>query len=55
MVRVKLTPRKNITKFSNKNNASQAARKTAPATGGFKKKNRFRPGTIALWEIRKYQ
>ncbi|MBA0627958.1 hypothetical protein Godav_022753 [Gossypium davidsonii] len=27
----------------------------APATGGVKKPHRFRPGTVALREIRKYQ
>ncbi|CAN6237971.1 unnamed protein product [Urochloa humidicola] len=31
-----------------------AARKTAPATG-VKKPHRYRPGTVALREIRKYQ
>jgi hypothetical protein len=29
-------------------------KKTAPADGGIKKKRRFRPGTVALREIRKY-
>ncbi|KAL5730546.1 5-hydroxytryptamine receptor 2A [Ranunculus cassubicifolius] len=33
----------------------RAARKSAPATGGVKKPHRFRPGTVALREIRKYQ
>ncbi|RLM91578.1 hypothetical protein C2845_PM08G04950 [Panicum miliaceum] len=28
---------------------------SAPATGGVKKPHRFRPGTVALREIRKYQ
>ncbi|CAM0877077.1 unnamed protein product [Alopecurus aequalis] len=32
-----------------------AARKTAPSTGGVKKPRRYRPGTVALREIRKYQ
>ncbi|THU60034.1 hypothetical protein C4D60_Mb07t08370 [Musa balbisiana] len=32
-----------------------AARKSAPTTGGVKKPHRFRPGTVALREIRKYQ
>ena len=31
------------------------ARKSAPATGGCKKPHRYRPGTVALREIRKYQ
>ncbi len=35
--------------------ASKAARKSAPSTGGVKKPHRFRPGTVALREIRKYQ
>ena len=41
-------PRKAIT-------SSKAARKTAPAIGGVKKPHRYRPGTVALREIRKYQ
>ncbi|KAJ3069877.1 histone H3.2, partial [Podochytrium sp. JEL0797] len=32
-----------------------AARKSAPATGGVKKPHRYRPGTVALREIRRYQ
>jgi histone H3 len=35
--------------------ALKAARKTAPANGGMKKPHRFRPGTVALREIRRYQ
>jgi histone H3 len=35
--------------------ATMAARKSAPATGGVKKPHRYRPGTVALREIRKYQ
>merc|ERR1712154_233191 len=35
--------------------ATEAARKSAPATGGIKKVHRFRPGTVALREIRRYQ
>jgi histone H3 len=43
-------PRKQIT------HASKAARKSAPnTTGGVKKAHRYRPGTVALREIRKYQ
>ena len=33
----------------------QAIRSHTPATGGVKKPHRFRPGTVALREIRKYQ
>ena len=36
--------------------AKSAARKTAQqSTGGVKKPHRFRPGTVALREIRRYQ
>ena len=35
--------------------AVKAARKSAPATGGVKKPHRYRPGTVALREIRRYQ
>ena len=37
--------------------ANKSARKTNPqtATGGVKKPHRFRPGTVALREIRRYQ
>ena len=33
----------------------KAARKSAPFTGGVKKPHRYRPGTVALREIRRYQ
>ena len=36
-------------------NSFQAARKSAPTAGGVKKPHRYRPGTVALREIRKYQ
>ncbi|KAH7941508.1 hypothetical protein HPB49_018322 [Dermacentor silvarum] len=32
-----------------------ANRRSAPATGGVKKPHRYRPGTVALREIRRYQ
>ena len=35
--------------------AARAARKTAPMVGGIKRPHRFRPGTVALREIRQYQ
>jgi histone H3 len=35
--------------------AARAARKTAPMVGGIKRPHRYRPGTVALREIRKYQ
>jgi histone H3 len=33
----------------------RAVRKSAPSFGGTKRKRRYRPGTVALREIRKYQ
>ncbi len=35
--------------------AAKAARRSAPATGGTKKPHKYRPGTVALREIRRYQ
>ncbi len=35
--------------------ATKAARTSAPATGGVKKPHRYRSGTVALREIRRYQ
>ena len=35
--------------------ATKAAHKSALATGGAKKPHRYRPGTVALREIRRYQ
>ena len=56
MARTKQTARKSTgTKAPRKHLATKAARKTAPATGGVKKTHRFKPGTVALREIRKYQ
>ncbi|KAM7297664.1 GM13629 [Ixodes scapularis] len=42
-------------KAPHKQLATKAARKSAPATGGVKKPHRYRPGTVALREIRRYQ
>ena len=56
MVRIKQVSRKQIgVKAPRKQLATKAARKTAAAAGGVKKPHRFRPGTVALREIRKYQ
>ncbi|RZC81438.1 hypothetical protein C5167_044001 [Papaver somniferum] len=56
MARTKQTARKSTGgKAPRKQLAIKAARKSAPATGGVKKPHRFRPGTVALREIRKYQ
>jgi histone H3 len=35
--------------------AAKCARMSKPAAGGIKKAHRYRPGTVALREIRKYQ
>jgi histone H3 len=56
MARTKQTARKCTGgKAPRKQLATKAARKSAPPTGGCKKPHRYRPGTVALREIRKYQ
>ena len=55
MARTKQTARKSTGgKAPRKQLASKAARKATPAEGQ-KKARRYRPGTVALREIRKYQ
>lgn len=54
MARTKQTARKSTGgKAPRKELATKVARKTSP--GGVKKPHRYRPGTVALREIRKYQ
>lgn len=56
MARVKQTARKSTGgKAPRKQLATKAARKAAPPVGGCKKPHRYRPGTVALREIRRYQ
>ena len=58
MARTKQTARKQTTpagKAPHKQIGSKAARKSAPIQGGIKKPHRYRPGTVALREIRKFQ
>lgn len=58
MARTKQTARKTTgLKAPRKQLASKAARKSAkqPSTGGLKKPHKYKPGTVALREIRKYQ
>lgn len=56
MARTKQTARKSTGgKAPRKQLATKAARKSQPATGGVKKPHRFRPGTVALREIRRFQ
>ena len=57
MARIKQTARKqaSIGNKTYKRALSKAARKSAPSMGGLKKPHRFRPGTVALREIKRYQ
>ena len=60
MARTKQTARKSNGGSASKKGfrkalATKAARKSACATGGVKKPHRYRPGTVALREIRRYQ
>ncbi|XP_018443350.2 histone H3.2 [Raphanus sativus] len=60
LTKLQQTPKDSVLFFTGgkaprKQLATKAARKSAPATGGVKKPHRFRPGTVALREIRKYQ
>jgi len=58
MARTKQTARKSTGgKAPRKQVANKAARKSTPQVsgGGVKKPHRFKPGTVALREIRKYQ
>ncbi|KAL7445810.1 hypothetical protein ACHAXM_011381 [Skeletonema potamos] len=56
MARTKQTARKSTGgKAPRKQLATKAARKSTPSAGGVKKPHRFRPGTVALREIRRYQ
>lgn len=56
MVRTKQTARKSVEgKAPRKQLGTKAALTRAPATGGVKKPCRYRPGTVARREIRRYQ
>ena len=56
MARTKQTARKSTGgKAPRKQLATKSARNSTPATGGVKKPHRYRPGTVALREIRRYQ
>lgn len=61
MARTKLTARKSTgqkrpsMKQPRKQLANKAVKLNGPMTGGVKKPHRYRPGTVALREIRKYQ
>ena len=57
MARTKQTARKQTSggKAPRKSISNKAARKSAPVEMGIKKPHRYRPGTVALREIRKFQ
>ncbi|PWA63979.1 histone H3.3 [Artemisia annua] len=56
MARTKQTARKSSGgKVPRKRLCDWVNRKTVPTTGGVKKPHRYRPGTVSLREIRKYQ
>ena len=56
MARTKQTARKSTGgKAPRKQLSTKSARTSAPAAGGVKKPHRYRPGTVALREIRRYQ
>ena len=56
MARTKQTARKSTGgKAPRKQLATKAARKKSPSSGGVKKPHRYRPGTVALRKIRRYQ
>ena len=56
MARTKQTARVSTGgKAPRKQLATKAARRSKPATGGVKKPHRYKPGVVALREIRRYQ
>ena len=56
MARTKQTARKSTGgKAPRKQIATKASRLMGPRSGGVKKPHRYRPGTVALREIRRYQ
>lgn len=56
MARVKQTARKSTgAKAPRKQLRTNHSRASAPSSGGVRKPHRYRPGTVALREIRRYQ
>lgn len=56
MARTKTTARKSTSvKTPRKPLTAKTARKSAPVSSGVKKPHRYRPGTVALREIRRFQ
>ena len=55
MARTKQTARKSTGGKAPRKQLATKARKVTPQAGGVKKPHRYRPGTVALREIRRYQ
>ena len=56
MARTKQTARKSTGgKAPRKQLATKAARRSVPSNGGLRRPHRYRPGTVALREVRRYQ
>lgn len=55
MARTKQVAKKTTLRLPNEVMAAKAARGRAPLHGGVKKPRRYKPGTVALRDIRKYQ
>lgn len=55
MARTKQTARRATGKEPRKKLATKVANRTSPGFGGIKRPHRYRPGTVALREIKKYQ
>jgi histone H3 len=55
MARTKQTARKNTGTAEKAPRKQFSSKKSVPAASGVKKPHRYRPGTVALREIRKYQ
>jgi len=55
MARTKQTARRAAGKEPRKKLATKVANRTAPGFGGIKRPHKYRPGTVALREIKKYQ
>jgi len=55
MARTKVVPRKTLAGKVPRGNLLTMAARATPTAGGIKKAHRYRPGTVALREIRRYQ
>ena len=53
--KVKKNSKTSVATGSKASKVEKAKKKTAPAEGGMKKDHRWRPGTVALREIKRYQ